>query len=136
MHILKPPRMAAPFLNNGNGNRCCGTYALTHLAMPKQRTALFWRKHCSPFIKGEGKGVVVSLINALLDQRQVLFVLSFCIAPLLRAKARRGVLVFFRADKVAASYVKKFCNGYKRIKVRFAPAHFPIADTVGCYVEY
>ncbi len=55
--------------------------------------------------------------------------------PLLRAKARRGVLVFFRADKVAASYVKKFCNGYKRIKVRFAPAHFPITDTVGRYVE-
>ena len=45
-------RWQTSFLNNGKGNRCFGhrsrwTYALTHLAMPKQRTVLFWRKHCS-----------------------------------------------------------------------------------------
>jgi hypothetical protein len=57
-----PSSVCVAVLRGGKGNRHCGhrshgTYALTHLTPPKQRTVLFGKcgVRPSPFIIGEGK---------------------------------------------------------------------------------
>jgi hypothetical protein len=61
-----PHPSAFAVLRGGKGNRHCGhrsrgTYALTHLTPPKQRTVLFGKcgVRPSPQICGEGKGVLL-----------------------------------------------------------------------------